>query len=462
MDVVWLILDSLSAHSTPFVPDGPDTMPRLAELAKAEATVFTRAYVPGPASPSSHAAMFTGRYPADTGMTEASPFFDRRDLETVAGALGETHRSLLVSSNPFVFNGLQRDFDEVDDLRNDQYLLFEGAADPGRIRSDAETTSTLRRYLSFGLRDGKPIRSTLNGLAYKLWVRRQGAGIPRDAERDAEDYQYAHTMNERITTFLDAPGEAFVCANYMDVHPPLDASGKALDAVSPEYDRAALPIGVRGRDVHSAIQDGDAEIGNRMRALYRATIWDLDRKVAPLVESLLERDAFIVVTADHGTWFDRSWELDEDRLHVPLLVFLPDRPPATIDATVNLRSLPHTTMRAIGLDPEPFEGPSLLEVTTDQLSLTEYVHVDDDEEGPVTPGGSANDVRRDIAAISNDARVDLVEGHVNVVRGPDDEVAALRDAIEQRRDAPLVGEPPNDVEYDQETTDRLRELGYLE
>jgi len=462
MDAVWLILDSLSASETPFVPDGPDTMPQLEALAKDHAKTHSQAYVPGPASPSSHASFFTGKSPSETGMTEASPFFDRPDVETIAGALEDTHRSFLISTNPFIFNGLQRDFDVVDDLRNEQYLLFESGSDPGRVDAGLGEGSTLRRYLSFVRRDGKPIRSLLNGIYYKLWTRRQGAGIPKHVGEDDPDYQYASEMNERIERFLGENDPAFVCANYMDVHPPFDASDAAIDAAAEDFDREDLPIGVRGRDVYDEIQAGNTTVGERMRVLYRAAIWDLDRKLAPLVERLLSRDTSVIVTADHGTWFDRSRELDEERIHVPLLLFTPDREPETVDFSVNLRSLPATTMQVLTGDTGPFAGPSLIDVEEDQVSLTEFIHDDSWGHGPVTPGGSEGDIRRDVAAVKNDARVDLIDEDISVVRGPDAEVDELRGVLEEVREQPVYSTGGAGVEYDDETERRLRELGYLE
>jgi len=60
-----------------------------------------------------------------------------------------------------------------------------------------------------------------------------------------------------------------------------------------------------------------------MSTLLRATIWDTDRKVARLVESLIDEGAFVVVTADHGNCEDMGAEEDPNTSHtlnkVPLI-----------------------------------------------------------------------------------------------------------------------------------------------
>jgi hypothetical protein len=462
MDVVWLVLDSLSASATPFVDEGPETMPNLSRLAAREGLVFTNAYVPGPSSPSSHGSFFTGKLPSETGMHEARPYFTRDDIETIAGALGDTHESLLISSNPFIFNGLQRDFDATDDLRNTQYLLFEDAADPGRDDERWDHDSTIRQLRSYLAHSDKPAKSLLNAISYKLWVRRQGASIPKHAALDSETYQYAETMVESIREFRAAgTDETFVVANFMDVHPPFDASDAALAAFAPDRSRDELPIGVRGQDVYEAVKAGDTALGERMYDLYQAAIWDLDRKVTPLVETLVDDGACVVITADHGTWFRRERELEEERIHVPLIVFTPDAEPRTVPETVNLRSLPRTTMEAVEGTDGGFAGPSLLDVVDDQTSITEFIHTGR-RDGPVQPSGPGDDsLQRDIVAVEGDTRVDSIDGEFRVERGSDADTDALRAAIEDLLATPIDHED-GDISYDEETEARLRELGYLE
>lgn len=463
MDVVWLILDSLSFEATPFSPRGPDTMPELKRAADLEGSVFTRAYAPGPSSPSSHASFFTGELPSVAGMHEAVPRFDGR-VRTIADALNDTHRTLVVSANPFIFNGLSDSFDFSDDLRSRQYMLFEGGSDPGKELPRIDAGSSLEKYLRFVFQDGKPVRSLLNGVRYKLWWMRHDVAIPRHSPDDERTYQYANTMNERIRSFIDEDSsDAFVVANYMDVHPPLDPSTEALNRFLPDKTRDELPVGVRGQEIHERVKGGDGEIGELMYGVYQASIWDLDRKISPLIEDLLDQDTFVVITADHGHWFKRGRELDEERLHVPLVMFVPGREPETVTKTVNLRSLPRTTMEVVSGSDGGFGGRSLLDVEDHHESVTEFIHDTSPGSSPVSPYGESEEgIQYDLAVVKGDVRVDYVDGEYVYVRGDrgTDGVRELETLIKELKSENIEVDEDG-VDYDAETQQRLEDLGYL-
>lgn len=459
MDVAWLIIDSLSFSETPFANDGPATMPHLEELSEERGIVYTRAYSPGPSSPSSHGSFFTNELPSTTGMHEATPYFSS-DLETIAGTLDD-YRSLLVSTNPFVFNGLDRDFDVSDDLRTKQYMRFPDATDPITFTQKTDFDQGLRRWVSFLLDDGKPIRNFVNGVSYKLWFRKQNAAIPRSLPDDEVSYQYAKTMERKIRRFREeTEGNSLVVANYMDVHPPFDASDEAIERFAGKYSRDELPIQVAGQDVLQAVEEGDEEDVEPMTKLYHAAIWDLDRKLSPLVEELLADDVAVFITADHGNWFRRTEEFEPELIHVPLIAFLPEEAPRTIDHTVNIRHLPTTTMEVLDRD-HSFTGESLLSVTEDQLSITESIHEPDGDSPVAAHGEGERDVQHDVAAIWGDARVEYVDGEFERVSGSDDEYDRLRAVIEDLVESGHRSNLDEDIEYDAETEQRLEDLGYL-
>lgn len=459
MDVVWLILDSLSFRETPFAPDGPETMPRLQELAASHAVVYTNAYTPGPSSPSAHGSMFTGELPSTTGMHEATPYFSA-DLDTIAGALS-AHRSLLISTNPFIFNGLDRDFDETDDLRSAQYMLFPEATNPLEFHMRSDHASKLREWVAFVTNGGKPLRSLANGVSYKLWFRNQNAAIPRELPGDDTRYQYAATQNARIRAFLDrGDGDAFVVSNYMDVHPPFDASDEALARFAPDEAREDLPIEVAGQEILANYREGDERTVDLMSKLYRAAIWDADRNVAPFVEELLEDDTFVVVTADHGNWFRRREEFETELIHVPLLIFAPDEEARTVDWSVSIRDLATTTAEAAGVGADAFAGDSLLRADGHRLSITESID-EPDSDSPVAAHGGETSVQYDIAAIKGDARVDFVGGMYDEKAGSADAVSELRAAIDDLASRPPRTGGTERIEYDPETEQRLKDLGYL-
>lgn len=460
MNVLWLVLDSVSFKSTPFVQEGPRTMPRLERLANKKGLIYTKAYAPGPTSPSSHSAFFTGERPAVTGMHEANPYFTN-SMDTIADSLHE-HHSLAISSNPFIFNGLCDGFDVTDDLRSREFMLFEEASDPITDGAQRYSESRGEQFKKFLFKKGKPIRSFLNGLNYKIQRRRLGGSMPKDAPLDPRNNQFAKTMAKRVRDFLkDSSKETFIFANFMDAHAPLNASDEAIQRFAPEQSRSTLPVGVSGRQIHSRIQDGDTEIRDRMYELYHAAIWDLDRTVTPLIKSAVEEGSFVVVTADHGNWFSRDNELDEERIHVPLILFAPNESPRVVDQTVNLRSLPRTTMKAVTGDGGGFGGNDLTSVSGDHLSITELVHDPETPGSPVEPYGSEEQsIQYDIAAIKGANRVDFVNGDFNTVRDHGG-TAELENRITELRETGVAFDPVNDTN-DLDRDERLRQLGYLE
>jgi arylsulfatase A-like enzyme len=463
MDVAWIILDALSFEATPFAADGPDTMPELSALAAERGVVFTEAYAPGTASPSSHASMFTGELPSRTGMHEASPYFDS-DMPTIGEELTDSHRSLMISYNPFIFNGLERGFDVTDDLRGSQYMVFEDATDPRKFLVANRDTPVPKRYMRFLQEGGKPLKSFVNGVRFKLWDWQADGGRPEQIASEAAQHQYATKMNREIRSFLadtDATQEdAFVVANYMDIHPPLGASDEALERFAPNRSREELPIGERSPEIIDRIEAGDERAGEDMEALYHAAIWDTDRKVGPLVRELVEDGAHVIVTADHGSRFTGHSSLDDRRIHVPLLVFAPDAEPRTVDASVNIRSMAATTLAQVAPDRDTFDGYDLVDVDEDQISITEFIHDSSPTGNSVSAFGDFNTVQYDIAGIKGDTRVDWIDGGFREI-GDSETERELVEVIENLQASGLDTTARSPVEYDQDTQERLEDLGYL-
>lgn len=461
MDAVWLIMDSVSFESTPFYDKGPDTMPQLSKLANQSGTVFTQAYAPGPSSPSSHSAFFTGELPSVTGMHEAHPYF-HGTVPTIADALSATHETGLVTSNAYLVNGLNESFDSTVNLLKNRYLMFEDGPNPRKFAMENEYESSWKTYFNFIIKTGAPVRALLNGISYKAWDRQRDSSILQSVSEDDIDYQYANTINKKIRSFLTEGTDQFIVANYMDVHPPLDASDEALEWVT-DYERDELPIGIRGQDVHEEFLEGNEALAEQMRELYHATLWDIDRKLAPLIEDLVSTGTFVVLTADHGQWFRRESELEESRIHVPLVVFSPASQPDRIEHTVNLLSLPKTTIDAIGNSDHNFPGNSLLEQSGSQQSITEFIHPREEDGKPISPHGglSEKDVQYDITAIKDEGRVNWINDVLEQVRGTDAECDDLVETVNQLRSREINYGGDESIEYSQQTEERLEDLGYL-
>lgn len=459
MNVVWLVLDSLSFQATTFAKQGPNTTPKLKKLADSKGVTFTEAYAPGPLSPSSHAAMFTGELPSVAGMHEAHPYFDG-GIPTIADTAGRTHETHLLSLNMWLFQGLDNGFDSTKDFSR-QYLMFRDATDPlNYFRKHDPDSSGFRQLLQFATADRKPVRSLLNFANYK---RRNGSLVP-EQWGDSENYQYADQINDELRAITSTDDQdTFVFANYMDIHPPFDASDEALERFAPGIDRDELPIGTSPeRHISNDEKSYDPDA---MEKLYHAVIWDFDRKLGPTLRNLIDDDTMVIVTSDHGIW-NCDTAYSENRLHVPLIIFAPDEPARRVDHTVNLRSLPRTVMEYMTCESGGFNGQSLLDVTSDQISVTEILHHPNEiyeKTGRVDVTKQIHtdkQIQRDLVVIQGNARVEYIDGAWHTVAGRES-VASDLQAHGEKILSQDVKQVETNIEYDAVTEERLEDLGYM-
>lgn len=460
MDAAWLVLDSVSWDATPFSEDGPATMPQLERLADEHATVFTDCYTSGTASPDSHSSFFTGRFPSQTGYHRGYYEYDGA-YPTVADATDRTHESVLVTQNQYVL-GLGASFDTVVDVGGwaEYSPPFPEATNPDE-ESDLQQYGTLRRYVEFAKRDGKPIRSLINGVSYKY-------------NDIFNEESYIDVATEEINAEIrehDSGGDPrFVVANYMGAHPPFAPTGEAIRNFTEAERIESLPVGEEVPYRHS-LESSQYDMAD-VRPLYYASIWDLDRNVAPLVRDLLERGTVVFVLADHGTCVNYVDPLSETRTHVPLLVFTPGGEGRRIPHTVNLRHIASTTTSLLNEhhpDVRLLPGRNLLETTADEVSITEYIHYGRTGDPPASNTAIAHATEElvyRVAARKGGARVDYSDhdDSYEVVRGDETTTDELEAAIDEHLREVVGGERPDgngsyDFDVDE---DRLRHLGYLE
>jgi arylsulfatase A-like enzyme len=462
MNGIWLILDSLSYSATPFAAGGPDTMPNYSEIVDDHGINFTEAYAPGPFSPSSHASFFTGEHPSKTGMYEANPVFDGQ-LRTIGDVMSETHSTHLITTNQFLFQGLDEGFDHANDVGR-RYMTFQDASDPKDYSAMYNDRSKWQRAVGFLTDSGKPIRSLINGLNYKFGGDQQ---ILPESWGDEENFQYASTMCDMIRRRLSEPGDSFVVANFMDLHGPFDISEAAFERFFSDTPKSEVPIGERTR--RDKLRGEKAYDPEMMYDLYKAAIWDFDRKFSPLVSELIDDDTFIAVLADHG-WYDTNSAYSDERLHVPLTLFVPGEEAREVTQTVSLRSLPRTTTEVLQGTDGGFNKPSLLDVGTDQTAVAEVIHKPNDVyektrriyvNRPIdnlTP----KEIQHDIVLYEGDAKVTAIDGEIDDNRGSSEIISKLRMEAEKLHSTTIRHSADENQEYDKQTKERLQRLGYLE
>jgi arylsulfatase A-like enzyme len=436
-------------------------MPQYRELVATHGVNFNQAYTPGPFSPSAHGSFFTGHLPFKTGMYEAYPRFDSK-IQTIAGVLNKSHTTHLLTSNHFLFQGLDEDFENVRDIGR-QYMMFPNASDPSDFSWKYDDDHRWKRYLKLLYKEGKPMRSFLNGINYKLGSERT---IKPKSWGDEENFQYVGAMCDIIRDKLNEPSDSFVVANFMDLHAPFDVSDQALERYFPDTPREEIPLGVTAR--RDKLRDEKAYNSDKMYRLYKAAIWDFDRKFSSFLEELVAADTFVAVFADHG-WYDTNTAYSDERLHVPLTIFAPDEPAREVPHTVSLRSLPRTTTEVMLGDDCSFDGPSLLDVTSDQTAITEIIHKPNDVYDKTlrvyvnrpSDDPDISEIQNDYVLYRGDTKVQYVNGQFESVRGDNETISLLKGECEK-----LVSDafqPPGEdtEEYDEATEERMKRLGYL-
>jgi len=458
MDVVWIIIDGLSYSETPFCERGPDTMPRIHELADKHGVVFSNAYAPGPLSPSSHASMLTGELPSVAGMYEAHPYFDAT-TPTIASALRSSHQTHLVTGNEWLFQGLDEDFEETFDFGR-PYLVYRDARDPGRYFHG--TASRFSDYVRDSIENRTFFKSIVNAVNYKF---NSNYGVMPKGWGDSEDYQYAKAQTKEVRKRLTADEDQFVFANYMDIHAPIEASEEAIDKFTDPESSTELPVKV-SPERHVPDSDKSYDV-DEMGKLYRAAIWDVDRKISPLIEELIADDVFVVLTADHGR-IDTGSAFSDTRLHVPLVIFSPNETPRTVTKSVTIRSIPKTIVDALDLHTMDFEGESLLCGEGDRTAITEAIHHPNDvfyetHRVDITriPEEDDRDIQHDVVIHEGEARGTFIGDEFSTSNATDEQETRFRDICDELKSTELEGLSEGELEVDAVTAERLEDLGYL-
>jgi|SRR5688572_28389966 len=169
---------------------------------------------------------------------------------------------------------------------------------------------------------------------------------------------------DRVDQWLvrQPPRRTFVFLHAYDVHSPYGASIAARTAVGAEPWRNLITIGaeqLNALELERPPLQPDAV--RPIVSLYEAGIREADALLARLLDVLERRgilyDAVVVIFSDHGEEFFEHGRTQHKQvyfrpnLHVPLLFLVPGRPPARVDATVELIDVMPTVLDLLGLPP---------------------------------------------------------------------------------------------------------------
>jgi arylsulfatase A-like enzyme len=198
-----------------------------------------------------------------------------------------------------------------------------------------------------------------------------------DEVSDAIPYIKAERINKKVDTWLSSHVKTegdkpfFLWVHYMDVHEPYIPDRKYIDMVDPSIQLNEKEMYQLFKEVLLKRDVSDRGIVELLRKLYCANVREVDDSVRELFDILKKwdvlKDAWVIVTADHGDEFGEHGGLSHDGkmyselVHVPLIFYEPGREKEEVcDTLVSTVDIPPTIVYLFGLNPvEAFQGHSL-------------------------------------------------------------------------------------------------------
>jgi len=339
MNVLLIVMDTVRADRLSLYGYARPTTPHLKRIAE-RGVRFEQARATAPWTLPSHASMFTGMWPHQTGVSENRP------LDPACPTLAEflARRGYLTAgfvANTYFCNswyGLGRGFSHYEDFYDEDLVV---------------SVSETLRASALG-------RSLLS--ATKL---SQGGGRGRKtAAKINRDFLDWLSQNEKGRPF-------FVFLNYFDAHSPY----LVPDGYEPRFGRRAktpeelaLLQGWENRPKQN-VPEREATL---VSDAYDDCIGYLDDQIGALIDELENRrlldNTLVVITSDHGEelgehgLFGHGRSLYSQEVHVPLVVLAPGGSAADrfVGEPVSLRDLPATVVDILGFTRNsPFPGNSL-------------------------------------------------------------------------------------------------------
>lgn len=302
-NIVLVTIDSLRADRCGFTGHASDMTPTLNRMAE-EGVSFTTAIAPGPKTPESMPAIFTGLFPA--GGTQGSNLDDwqqriqphMRAHQTIPDRLSRLgYETGGFTPNGFTseYFGFDAGFDRFEDFLDDEY------------------------------RPGFEIPNFLRGMI--KWVRNEGNWK-----------RWEHYYDEVLNWARQASEPFFLWVFLLDVHSPY--------LVPAEYRMSNSWVDMVHANWSSSAAAESEDLSVRLRSAYDDTVRYADAFLDRLERDLSDKQPVYIVHADHGEAFGEHGHYGHERhlfdenLHVPLVITNVAES-VTIDQPVSLRSIPN-------------------------------------------------------------------------------------------------------------------------
>jgi len=337
-NVLFVVLDTVRKDRLTVYDDERVTTPNLADFAD-EATVFDGAVAPAPWTLPVHASMFTGRYPSEHEATQEDPYLE--GATTLAESLSAAgYDTACYSSNAWItsYTNLTAGFDDHDNF----FQIMPSDLLSGPLASLWKTMNdndTLRGVADRMVQVGNKIHEHL-------------------AEGGGGDTKTPQVIDKTIE-FVDGSDDFFAFINLMDAHLPYHPPEAYAEQFAPGVD--PTEVCQNSKEFNCSARDIDDDEWDDIRGLYDAELAHIDDQLDRLFTHLKEtgrwEDTTVVVCADHGELFGEhglyghEFGIYDPLVNVPLMVKHPDLEAGRDDETVvELVDLYHTVLDAAGAE----------------------------------------------------------------------------------------------------------------
>ncbi len=452
-NVVFLMWDTVRADRLSLYGHRRPTTPALSRIA-ADGAVWDRAISPSFWTVPSHASLFTGLPVRAHGTDAANPWLADRQTTLAEWFRDHGWATWAFTANPNISpdTNLAQGFD----------VLLDQSVEPWGTRARAEVAA-------------KAIPDDASSPRSPAWPAGRLEGSAKDA---------GPVASAALLDWLDekGPGDKpfFAFINFMEVHAPRLPSRDARRAVGLVGGAATLalrtPAGFedlaranRSEKPYTRAED------EAMRAVYDASVWELDRVTGELIDALDQRghrdDTVVVIVSDHGDeigehrLYGHNFSVYDTLVRVPLVIRGPGVAHGRHRAPVSTAGLFGTLAHLARI---PVEGALTLDTAAPVAELT-WAHgikpglPDRDADGTFLPN------RRRFTAIY-DARWKLIRSSAGELelfdldRDPAEERNLAGDALdrvaalETAMDSWLEGTPrPPDIPLPDEERQRRRD-----
>lgn len=345
-NVLFVVLDTVRKDRLGPYGYERETTPELSRFAQ-EATVFDSAVAPAPWTLPVHASLFTGRYPSQHGADQGSPYLD--ETPTLASILSETgYDTACYSSNAWItpYTGLTDGFDQQDSffevlpgdvLSGPLASAWQSVNDNDYLRELASKLVHLGAMAHAKLASGEGSDSKTPSV-----IDRTKSFID-ESESDQGWFAFVNLMDAHLPYY---PPEQY----REEFAPGVDPSEVCQN--SKEYNSGARDIDdEEWEDIRSLydaeIAHMDAELGRLFAWLRETGQWEETTVVVAADHGELH--------GEHDL-YGHEFALYDELINVPLMVKHPDLEADREGDLVELLDCYHTVLDALDVDPTAVEA----------------------------------------------------------------------------------------------------------